>query len=122
MVECSEVTSATQVGVLIGTGNFAGKLLKSVLTAVEAVSNAISDKEGLYQKMHYLALKTATRLKTRYAQQEALLRALIDSNLIQLLNAALAGQLLIMNDPDDKTSLASPSWQQLKMPTLSKSS
>ena len=103
MVEYIEVTSATQVGVLIGTGSFAGKLLKSVLTAVEAVSNAISDKEGLYQKMQYLELKTATRLKTRYAQQEALLRALIDSNLIQLLNAALAGQLLIMNDPDDKS-------------------
>ena len=103
MVTLFEVTSATQDGVLIGTGNFAGKLLKSVLTAVEAVSNAISDKEGPYLKMHYLESKSATRLKTRYAQQEALLRALIDSKLIHLFNAALTGQLLIMNDPDDKS-------------------
>ena len=47
--------------------------------------------------MQYLEFKTATSLKTRYAQQEALLRALIDSKLIQLLNAALSGQLLIMS-------------------------
>ena len=78
------------------------RLLKSVLTAVEAVYNAISDKEGPYLKLQYLESKAATRLKTRYAQQEALLRALIDSKLIHLFNAALAGQLLIMNDPDDK--------------------
>jgi hypothetical protein len=77
--------------------------LKSVLTAIEAVTNAISDKGGLYPRMQYLESKTATRLNTRYAQQEVLLRALIDSKLIQLFNATLAGQLLIMNDPDDKS-------------------
>jgi hypothetical protein len=103
MVALAEVTSATQDGVLIGTGSFAGKLLKSVLSAIEAVSNAISDKEGPYLKMQYLESKAATRLKTRYTQQEALLRALIDSKLVHLFNAALAGQLLIMNDPDDKS-------------------
>jgi hypothetical protein len=80
-----------------------GKLLKSVQSAIEAVSNSVSDKVGPYLKMQYLELRTATRLKTRYTQQEALLRALIDSKLIQLFNAALSGQLLIMNDPDDKS-------------------
>jgi hypothetical protein len=103
MVEYFEVIAMTQVGVMIGTGSFVSKLLKSVLTAIEAVTNAISDKGGLYPRMQYLESKTATRLNTRYAQQEVLLRALIDSKLIQLFNATLAGQLLIMNDPDDKS-------------------
>jgi hypothetical protein len=103
MVEWVEVSAATRGGALIGTGSYVGKLLKSVLSAIEAVSNSVSDKNGPYQKMQYLEFKTATSLKTRYAQQEALLRALIDSKLIQLLNAALSGQLLIMNDPDDKS-------------------
>jgi hypothetical protein len=105
MVEWVEVSTATQGGALIGTGSYVGKLLKSVQSAIEAVSNSVSDKDGPYLKMQYLELRAATTLKTRYAQQEAaaLLRALIDSKLIQLLNAALSGQLLIMNDPDDKS-------------------
>ena len=103
MVEYFEVIATTPVGVMIGTGSFVSKLLKSVLTAIEAVTNAISDKGGLYPRMQYLESKTATGLNTRYTQQEGLLRALIDSKLIQLFNATLAGQLLIMNDPDDKS-------------------